>query len=262
MKQRIITAIFLLGIGFPLVFFGNITFDITIAILAIIGFIEIMMMSKTRLYSPETLFGVIATVALVLPDHYYQYTKVTPLLILAICSFLLMMIMMFSKNEFSFERVGIVTLGALYIGLGGHYILNIRQFGVFEFIFILAMGILNDSGAYFIGKSFGKHKLASKVSPNKTIEGSIGGILTSVISSIIFYQFYQPFQLKLSTAIILTIIVSITGQFGDLIESALKRFYQVKDSGNIFPGHGGVLDRFDSILFSAVACHLFLLFVL
>lgn len=262
MNKRIITAFILLSIAIPVIIVGKGIFDMTILILATIGFIEIMKMSNIRIKSPETFLGVIATLSLVLPNHYYSYTKFTPLLILSICSFTLMMIMMFSQNEFSFERVGVVSLSSLYIGLGGHYILAIRNFGLFEIVFVLMMSILNDSGAYFIGKVFGRHKLAPKVSPNKTIEGSIGGVLTAIIASIIFYQFYQPFNLSLILIIVLTIIITIFGQFGDLVESALKRFYHVKDSGNIFPGHGGVLDRFDSIMFAAVACHLFLLLVL
>ena len=117
---------------------------------------------------------------------------------------------------------------------------------------------ITDSGAYLIGRKLGKHKLAPHVSPNKTWEGSIGGSLVSVIV-VGLYLAFSPvkFAYGLPIMLLLTVVLSVGGQIGDLIESAFKRHYGVKDSGRILPGHGGILDRFDSLLFVLPLMHLF-----
>ena len=105
-----------------------------------------------------------------------------------------------------------------------------------------------DIGAYMIGRKIGKHKLWPVISPNKTWEGSIGAVICALICSAI-YVALVPMNQPQVTMIILAFFLSIVGQMGDLVESAYKRFYGVKDSGKILPGHGGILDRFDSMLF-------------
>ena len=108
-----------------------------------------------------------------------------------------------------------------------------------------------DTGAYFIGKKFGKHKLAKNISPKKTIEGAIAGIITSIIVSLLCRILFMKDIISVKEAILFAIIISLVGQFSDLAESLFKRDSDVKDSGNILPGHGGMLDRFDSYLFAA-----------
>src|SRR5699024_10630014 len=103
-------------------------------------------------------------------------------------------------------------------------------------------------GAYFSGSLFGKNKLSPYISPKKTIEGSVGGILLAAIFGMVFHLII-PMHDSLIIVVIVSILASIVGQMGDLVESALKRYYGVKDSGNLLPGHGGILDRFDSWLF-------------
>ncbi len=127
-------------------------------------------------------------------------------------------------------------------------------------IFILIW--TNDTFAYIVGKSIGKHKLIEKISPKKTIEGFIGGVVFSVIAAILISKFYiQPkinhHDLSLFIWIISAVIISIFSTLGDLIESKFKRIAGVKDSGNIMPGHGGILDRLDSIIFVAPFVYLF-----
>lgn len=259
MLQRILTASIILCLFVPLVWFGGWAFESLIMLLVLIGFFETMHMANIRLNSPETIIGAVATLGLTLPAHYYSYLRLTPLLVLSLCAFLLLIITVFSENKFSFERVGVVTLGALYVGLGGHYIIVIRQEGFWTMLFILAIAWVTDSGAYIVGRACGKHKLAPHISPNKTIEGAVGGSVLAIVFGAIYYHLYVVFQLNLFGVLLLTLAVSVAGQLGDLVESALKRFYGVKDSGNLFPGHGGVLDRFDSTLFGAVACHVLLI---
>jgi phosphatidate cytidylyltransferase len=132
------------------------------------------------------------------------------------------------------------------------------NYGIILGVFVLAW--INDSFAYIIGKNFGKQKLFEKVSPNKTIEGFFGGLFFTCLSSYAISYFIES-QLTNSNWLFIAIIVSIFGTIGDLIESKYKRQAKVKDSGIILPGHGGLLDRLDSIILAAPFIYLFLIFL-
>lgn len=259
MKQRLLTAFIMIVIAVPVIFAGGHVFEALLLCLTLIGFFEIMTMASIRPFSLEAIMGSVATIGLALPTQYY-IKPLTPLLVLSICALTMLMITVFSENKFSFERVGVVCLAVLYVGLGGQHIITIRSQGFFEIVFVLAVGFLTDAGGYFVGRAIGKHQLAPHISPKKSIEGAIGGTLVACLFAMIFSLMYQPFGLQMWASMILAIFVSIASQFGDLVASALKRFYGVKDSGNIFPGHGGVLDRFDGTIFGATMCQLILLF--
>ena len=142
--------------------------------------------------------------------------------------------------------------------MGFHLMMQARAQSVWVILYALLIVWITDSGAYLIGRKLGKHKLAPHVSPNKTWEGSIGGSLVSVIV-VGLYLAFSPvkFAYSLPIMLLLTVVLSVGGQIGDLIESAFKRHYGVKDSGKILPGHGGILDRFDSLLFVLPLMHLF-----
>lgn len=153
-----------------------------------------------------------------------------------------------SKNRFTFVDMGFCVLAVAYIGIGFMYFYETREAGIFYILYALLIVWLTDTGAYLFGKAFGKRKLWPQISPNKTIEGSLGGTLISTLIPIIFVSFGW-LEGSLWFLIPFTIILSIFGQMGDLVESALKRHFDVKDSGNFLPGHGGILDRFDSFIF-------------
>ena len=142
----------------------------------------------------------------------------------------------FSKNRISFDDAGVTALGALYAGMGFHLMMQARAQSVWVILYALLIVWITDSGAYLIGRKLGKHKLAPHVSPNKTWEGSIGGSLVSVIV-VGLYLAFSPvkFAYGLPIMLLLTVVLSVGGQIGDLIESAFKRHYGVKDSGKILP---------------------------
>ncbi|MBM3253892.1 MAG: phosphatidate cytidylyltransferase, partial [Candidatus Omnitrophica bacterium] len=131
-------------------------------------------------------------------------------------------------------------------------------FGFGSVVFLCSLVVLADVMAYTIGKLFGKHKLIPQISPNKTIEGSLGGLLGAILGGFIF-RYALP-NLPLSICLFLGVVIGITSQLGDLVISVIKRDVRVKDSGHAIPGHGGVLDRCDSLIFSIPFMY-YLLFV-
>ena len=148
----------------------------------------------------------------------------------------------------------IAVMATLYVGMLGGSLIRLRNdFGPTvgpKLVFFLLLTVwLGDAGAYYVGKQFGRHKLSPRISPKKTIEGGVGGVATSIIAAIVMhYTFFAEFPIL--HAVLAGILLSVTGVIGDLAESMWKRSAAVKDSGTLIPGHGGFLDRFDSIFFT------------
>ncbi|WP_026906152.1 phosphatidate cytidylyltransferase [Paucisalibacillus globulus] len=260
MKQRILTAVIALILFIPIVVYGNSPFTVVVYLLATIGLYELLKMHNISWYSVPGLMAIIVLWLILFPAAYEnlpfsmntaQITLVFVLLLLAYTVLL--------KNKFTFDDVGFVLLAVLYVGMGFFYFIATRhgEDGLAQVFFALVLIWSTDTGAYFTGRTVGKNKLWPEISPNKTIEGAIGGIVVATIVGIVFHLIYQ-FPFSLTTIIIVSILVSIFGQIGDLVESAFKRHYNVKDSGKILPGHGGILDRFDSAIFVFPVLHLIL----
>ena len=159
---------------------------------------------------------------------------------------------------------GATILGVLYIALLGTHLVLIRvgfppqlSAHLLSFFFLVLMG--SDAGAYYVGRAIGKHKLAPSISPAKTWEGAVGGIAAALAMAVLaHYWFFRELPLKWALRLALT--MSLVGIFGDLVESALKRSASAKDAANILPGHGGLLDRLDSLLFNAPLIYYFAAF--
>jgi phosphatidate cytidylyltransferase len=150
------------------------------------------------------------------------------------------------------RRVGLALLGAVYPGLLLSALVRLRQLDRGEWWIILALTVtwLNDTSAYFAGRAFGKHKLYERISPSKTWEGAIGGALGSIAGALVVQHFWIP-QLPAWGAAVIGAGAAVLGPVGDLSESMLKRSFGAKDSGRLLPGHGGILDRIDALLFNA-----------
>lgn len=147
----------------------------------------------------------------------------------------------------------VAVLATTYVGLLGGSLIRLRHDfpeGWKLIFFLLLVVWLGDSGAYYFGKALGKHKLSPVISPKKTVEGMFGGTLVSIVAAVVIHFTFFP-NFPLIHAIIAGVILSFCGVVGDLAESMWKRSAAVKDSGSMLPGHGGFLDRFDSILFTA-----------
>ncbi|MEZ4441458.1 MAG: phosphatidate cytidylyltransferase [Polyangiaceae bacterium] len=161
-------------------------------------------------------------------------------------------------------RVAASTFGPLWVGGGLGAIALLRAAGEPDgaalVVFSLGLAWLGDTGGYFAGRAFGKHKLYEKVSPKKTVEGAVGGVTTTIALAVVGHYLILP-SLPIRDAVILGALGSILGIFGDLGESLLKRSVGVKDSGGIVPGHGGILDRIDAVLITAPLTLLYVLWM-
>jgi phosphatidate cytidylyltransferase len=155
----------------------------------------------------------------------------------------------------------IKTLGIIYIAVPLSYVILLRDLeqGRWWLLFILFVIWANDTFAYFTGKTIGRHKMSPFVSPNKTIEGAIGGLAGAVLAGLVMNK-YLAMGMTMTEAAALSVILGVMGIIGDLAESLLKRSAGVKDSGSVIPGHGGVLDRIDSLLFPVPFVYYFLIF--
>lgn len=257
MKQRVITAVIALIIFLPLLYLGGLPFDILVTLMGIVAMSEFLIMKKKLLVSFEAIVSFLLMLSILLPvfwaGFWTQDTLGGNFYLLAL---VMLVYTVISKNRFSFDDAGVLLLGGLYAGLGFRFMMLARAESLWMMLYALLIVWVTDSGAYLIGRKIGKNKLAPHISPNKTWEGSIGGSLSAVVIVGAYLYFVQAaFPYSFSTMLLWTLVFSVGGQLGDLIESAFKRHYGVKDSGKILPGHGGILDRFDSLLFVLPLMH-------
>lgn len=259
MKQRILTAIIAAAFFVPLVIIGGFPFLLLIYLMATISIFELLRMKKLQ---KEWFISILAYLLLwivLLPAKYmifltsHSYDKIQVVLIGAL---LLLVYTVVSKNRFTFDDAGFVLLAIVYVGMGFYSMFVTREMNLIYIFYALFTIWATDSGAYFIGRSLGKRKLWPEISPNKTVGGFFGGVTFAVIVGILFY-FITPIEGSIFNIIFISIIISIFGQLGDLVQSAYKRHYGVKDAGTILPGHGGILDRMDSLIFILPILHLF-----
>jgi phosphatidate cytidylyltransferase len=250
MKQRIITGVIAAVLFIGITIYGSWPFSLLILLLAGIGMYELLRMRKME-RSFIGLIGYVLAIIIALPEHWMKalepFTK-TDAIILAVL--LLLVVTVIHKNKTEYNDISFVLFSSLYVGFGFYYLVETRilENGVQLLFFILFMIWATDSGAYFVGKSMGKRKLWPVISPNKTIEGAVGGVFFSIVVAVICYA-GSFVDFSLMPILIISVLVGVFGQIGDLAESAFKRIYDVKDSGNLLPGHGGILDRLDSALF-------------
>jgi phosphatidate cytidylyltransferase len=241
---------------------------ILVTFVSLLGTREFYHFVKIKGFSPFCLFGYLMVLFFCGGGIFWPYfaspTQITIFLILG--SFLFGIYKYKPENNHSLLRISTTVLGVLYVAFPLSLLLYIWQIprGEYYLLWLVAVTWFCDTGAYAVGSIFGKHKLCPAISPNKTIEGAIGGILFSIgialLTTWILQRYYLVWLFRPLVNVLLAIIIAGIGQLGDLAESILKREVALKDSGNTFTGHGGILDIIDSLLFTGPALYLILKF--
>ncbi len=257
MKLRLLSTSVALPIVIAATFLGGIWFTALIAFGAIVAGYEMAHMLRLRHISARPRVSalisgtlVIGSFILILLDKFLLFFSIIciPTTILSVIWIAL------ARSPGKYGNLSIIgTLASgLYIGgfLSHAPLMRESEKGLEWVLFLLLVTILTDTGAYAIGKSFGKHALYPKISPSKTVEGAVAGVICAAIGSLAAGIVIKELDLSISLSVCLGLMLSVGAQGGDLYESALKRLSNLKDSGNLIPGHGGALDRLDSIVFN------------
>lgn len=204
--------------------------------------------------------GIVGCIALIVGPHYPN--MVQPSLLVALVAILSIPLLMKMPLHDSLREGAITMTGLLYIGLTMSYLVMIRLLpqGEWFLLFLLLVTWAADTGAYYVGTLCGQHALAPRISPKKTIEGLVGGFLGAMVFAYIARWWFLS-ELSGLDCLVLAVLLTLAGLWGDLAESAIKRSVGAKDSGGILPGHGGMLDRLDSLLFTAPAFYYYVTFI-
>ncbi|MFC6995197.1 phosphatidate cytidylyltransferase [Streptococcus loxodontisalivarius] len=264
MRERVIWGAIALAIFIPFLLIGGLPMQLFVGVLAMVAVSEMLRMKGLEVFSFEGVLAMLSAFVLVIPiQNYFTFLPVDgSFTSFGLLTFLLLAGTVIASESYSIEDAAYPVLSSLYVGFGFQNLVNARIDGLDKVFLALFIVWATDTGAYLIGRQFGRRKLLPRVSPNKTVEGSLGGILCALIVSLIFMLFdssvYAPHNFLVM--LILVVFFSIFAQFGDLVESSIKRHFGVKDSGKLIPGHGGILDRFDSLIFVFPIMHFFGLF--
>lgn len=226
---------------------------------------EFYVLAKKRDLKPDTGAGFLAALAILVistfPADLYNIILVQLVIIVLTAGTLVAATLRGAPFDKMIGSVGSTILGVLYIALLGSHLVALRMWhneavaaDMLSFFFLVLMGA--DAGAYYVGRAFGKKKLAPSISPGKSWEGVVGGVAAAILmAGVAHYWFFR--ELPLKYALPLAVVMTVVGIFGDLAESALKRGAGAKDAATILPGHGGLLDRLDSLLFNAPLIYYF-----
>lgn len=258
MKQRVISAIVALIICIPIIIYGNAPFYVGACIIGLIGFYEYMKARDKKKKIPYLMKVVgMALFLLVLLNgldvtSYDVFDKID-VRILSIILTLVPIIFMSGSKKYDIEDAMYLLGGIFFLGIGFNSLVSVRESGLNYLIFLLIITIFTDTFAYVTGMLVGKHKMCPNVSPKKTWEGFAGGTALGTFIGTAFYFTAFDYSGSMISLVTVVLILSIIGQLGDLLFSSIKRHFDIKDYGNIMPGHGGVLDRLDSILLVVLA---------
>jgi phosphatidate cytidylyltransferase len=265
--SRIITALIVLPVLIASILISWLApLFVALAVAAmVLGLYEFWLLAKRRGLKPDVVVGFAGAAAL-FTVFYFDRPSEAPILLLLILPGLTIAVLaaaMLRGAPFDnmIASVGATLLGVMYVALLGGHLVAVRMgfeqqraAHLLSFFFLVIMG--SDTGAYYTGRAFGRHKLAPKISPGKTWEGAVGGMIASLLMAAVAHYWFFP-ELPLTLALPLAALMNILGVLGDLTESALKRGAGAKDAAQILPGHGGLLDRLDSLLFNAPVLYYF-----
>ena len=262
LKKRIITVLWSFPLAIIAIWFDKPLpwFTILMVVLGILAVLEFYRITAVTSVKSHAFLGVIWAVLFILSPH-FDYDFLMPLLLASALVLFTGLLLLRPQREGAFANWAWTMAGLLYVGWLLSYLVALRlDAGRNWVFFVLLVTIASDTAAFFVGRAVGKYRLAPYISPHKTWEGAIAGVGGAIIVSFLF-TLPTPFALPLSygQAILLGFLVSVFGQLGDLLESLMKRKTGVKESGKLMPGHGGILDRMDSVIFAGMVVYYFFL---
>jgi len=240
--KRVLTAVLLIPLVVYTVLWANPwVFLAVVASAAVLSYREYDSIAADYGFGAPGVFGYAGLVLLVV-SYQHAWLVVTAIALLA-----LVLALRSAELAHALPRTSLLVLGVIYVFGCWRCAVVLRGFGVHWLMYALLVSWTGDIGAYYIGKAFGRHRLADRVSPKKSWEGAAASVATSVLLAGAYLVYFAG--VSIAEAVLLTALANAAGQLGDLVESAMKRGAGVKDSGGLLPGHGGFLDRVDSALF-------------
>ena len=268
LRQRVLSAAVFVPIIFASIWFGNPWFSIVVAIAAILGVIEFYAMFSQRVWQPLTVFGTLWTLFFIFNAYYAPkyssdnlYIIVTSALITSVVALsLLWTLFLRSSGEKAAVSWASSLAGIFYMGwLLSYWVLIMNSYGGDwngrDWVLLALFSTFAvDTAAYFVGRALGRHKMAPTISPGKTWEGAAGGLLGALVAVIVL-ALLLDINISYWQMVLLGFLIAVFAQLGDLVESKLKRSAGVKEASNLIPGHGGILDRLDSIVFTGVVVY-------
>lgn len=262
MNNRYIGALFLSPL-IVFLFLGGIYLKLFVILLSLLGLYEYYKVVKLRGINPFSSIGYIACILYYMLIGSNINYQVLVFLIVAM-TFIVLCVPVLDPR-YNFIDAAVTLLGFIYVPVFFSFIVlvNAKKSGNYLIWLVFIASWLCDTTAYYVGRYLGKNKLCPKVSPKKTIEGSIGGLIGSTLACGIYGIIVNKYGINIPmyNYFVVGALCGVFCQFGDLVASSIKRFVDVKDYSNLIPGHGGILDRFDSILFAAVIVFYYLSFI-
>lgn len=267
---RILIAVIFIPLILYISYFGGIPFMSLVNLLIFLGLIEFSSFLRLKNFSIPSVLLIFLGFLIGITVYFYGDRFISAILL---CSILISGLFQLIRYKFdkSIENLSSFLFGLIYVAVFFSFLILIREFphrsgldyrlGGMWIIFLFLCTWCSDILSYFVGTPFGKHKILSLVSPNKSWEGSFGGIAGALLAAFVSRSLFLK-EVPLFHLLSLAILISVFGQIGDFIESSFKRQVSLKDSSSIIPGHGGILDRFDSLLFSAPLVYFYLRFIL
>lgn len=252
LHKRVISAVVMLAILIPLVIIGKIPFALGIGFISVLAFLEITSLFKLpNLVKFLSFIGFILIVYNTFDSNMINYGLNYKYLGISLFLVLIPALIYQTKNKYTTDDAFKLYGMLLLIGLGLNFFILIRNLDLRYFILVLLVPMLTDTFAYIGGSLIGKHKF-SKISPKKSIEGCLIGSLMGTIIGVIYYANIINYQNNILIIIGIVFLMTLIGQIGDIFFSAIKREYNIKDFSNLIPGHGGILDRLDSLIFVVI----------
>lgn len=262
MKERISSAIIVLALIIPFIVIGGDFYHVGVYLVSLLGLREFMAIKETKKTIPLFIkfisYIILTLIMFSNTTNDIQFLIDYRVLAGAFLVYLIPTVMYHDNERYSIADAFFLLGSIFFLGISFSLLVIVRNMSIHLIVYLLLITIFSDTFALVTGKLIGKTKLVESISPKKTWEGSIGGTIMGVIVGVMFYLEIIDPNIGIQVIILMTLFLSIIAQMGDLVFSSIKRYYGKKDFSNLIPGHGGILDRLDSIIFALIGYMFFI----